>query len=457
MIGLRLFVAAVCAAALGCGGTSQTGAPGQAGANGRAGALGTAGAAGLAGEGMAGSSGAAGSTSVAGGGAAGVAGGAGGGGGAATAGAGGGGGTAGGPLVQALDMNDVTILAPLPAKDAAPVLLSGTDLADDGTSFIPRALFDRLAVSTIPSGSPVLNAATYDRIHLVAVRFDLCDRQLPGACPVTEDGRLRLVFQPIHPEGSADDAGLHAFYTIRNDELAGAVAALRALAQAAPPQAGALRVSPALSAADPSGYATKLRAFVKRYGGEARLVRLTMNAQPQSFQQVRWALRGLEKQGDAFVDMTIAGGAETLESVISNGGSGFDVMPATDTPPGLQLAISTSQWFGADATKQRDALATLVAVENPLTHTAMTVACVGCHVSTFLAPSRAASLGVDPLAVPGRYTSKFDLSTAGGQLVQTDSTIRALGYAGSRTLISQRVANETAQTLTEIEQRFPAP
>ena len=32
-----------------------------------------------------------------------------------------------------------------------------------------------------------------------------------------------------------------------------------------------LRVSPALSAANPETYATKLRAFVKRYGGDARL------------------------------------------------------------------------------------------------------------------------------------------------------------------------------------------
>ena len=210
----------------------------------------------------------------------------------------GGGGTGGATPVQALDMNDVTILAPRPMPNATPVLLRGADLADDGTPFFPRALFDRLAVDTsFSTTSPLLSAATYDRIQLVAVRFDLCDRHLPGACPVAEDGRLRLVFQPLHPEGLAQDVGFHAFYAIRNDELAGAVAALRELAKAAPPQTGALRVSPALSAANPNVYATKLRAFVKRYGGEARLVRLTMNAQPEIFAQIRWALRGLEKKG----------------------------------------------------------------------------------------------------------------------------------------------------------------
>ena len=55
--------------------------------------------------------------------------------------------------------------------------------------------------------------------------------------------------------------GFHAFYTIRNDEIPSAVAAMRDLAMTAPAQTGALRVSPALSAVAPEPYATKLRAL----------------------------------------------------------------------------------------------------------------------------------------------------------------------------------------------------
>ena len=51
---------------------------------------------------------------------------------------------------------------------------------------------------------------------------------------------------------------------------------------------------------------------------------------------------------------------------------------------------------------------------------------------------------IDPLALGGRYTSKFDLSTAGGKSAGTPSTLRALGYARRDPMISQRVANETA-------------
>ena len=125
---------------------------------------------------------------------------------------------------------------------------------------------------------------------------------------------MRLVFQPSsRTRRGAQDVGFHAFYAIRNDEIAGAVAALRELAMTAPPQTGALRVSPALGAANPEPYATKVRAFVKRYGGDARLVRLTMNAQNlEILAQIVWALRGVEKQGDAFVDMTIVGATDDL-------------------------------------------------------------------------------------------------------------------------------------------------
>jgi hypothetical protein len=367
------------------------------------------------------------------------------------------GGVGGGTPFTPLDMNDVTILAPLPQSSATPVLLLGTDLADDGTTFVPRALFDRL-VEDGTTGNPLPGLDTaYERLHLVAVRFDLCDRHLPGVCPETEDARLRLVFQPLSTTSNAQDVGFHAFYTIRNDEIAEAVAALRELAMIAPPQSGALRVSPALSAADSQPYATKVRAFVRRYGGDGRIVRLTMNAQNLKFESVVWTLRGVEKQGNAFIDMTIVGTTALSELVTLVGNPGYNVMPITDTPSGLLGAITQTMFDAADSAKKRGVLAALAAVDNPLSHTAETVPCVACHVSTVVMKARADSTAIDPLTLPDHYTSKFDLGIAGGQSAQTPATIRALGYLAKQPMISQRVVNDTAQTLTEIEQRYPAP
>ncbi|MEO5768909.1 MAG: hypothetical protein ABIS92_11220 [Polyangia bacterium] len=355
-------------------------------------------------------------------------------------------------------MNDVTILAPLPPSNTTVVLMRGTDFADDGTALVPRVLFDRLAGPAPDTGlSPILGAATYERIHLIAVRVDLCDRLLPGACRETDDARMRLVFQPLHGDGEAEDVGFHAFYTIRHDEIAGAVAALRELAMLAPPQTGALRVSPALSATNPEAYATKVRAFVKRYGGDGRLARLTVNAQPQVSGQVRWVLRGVEKKWNAFVDIPIVGASATdvSESIVF--GDSYDVKPIADTPSGLLGALQKNMFDAASATKQRDYLAVLAAVENPMTHTTETTACVACHVSTVVTRERSIGASIDPLTLPGRYTSNFDLSTAAGESATNPRTLRALGFAVRQPMISQRVVNETAQTLAELEARFPPP
>jgi hypothetical protein len=466
-------LAGLLAVVVGCGSKAATGAAGtgdhgggagtagaagaQAGAAGATGVAGTTGSAGTAGEvGTTGGAGTAGEVGTTGG--AGM-------GGTAGAGATGGGGSGGdGRAIPfyPLDMNDVTILTPPPQSIAAPVLLRGTDLADDGTVFVPRALYDPLV--TGPTGGSIFTSVQpsdvrekYDRLQLVAVRFDLCDRHRPGACPQAEDGRMRLVFQLATDGAGAEDVGFHAFYAIRNDELAGAVEALRDLAHAAPPQSGALRVSPALSAADPTAYAMKLRAFVKRYGGETRLVRLTMNALNLKFAQITWEFRGVEKHGDAFVAIPIVGSSATSEQVALTGMPGYDTFPSTDTPPGLLGASRQYMFDAADAATKRAYLATLTAVDNPLSHTAETVACAACHVSTVVLNARATATATDALTLPGRYTSTYDLSIAGGKSAQTQNTLRAFGYLGTQPMISQRVVNETAQTLTEIDQRFPAP
>ena len=187
---------------------------------------------------------------------------------------------------------------------------------------------------------------------------------------------------------------------------------------------------------------------MRRYGGDARLVRLTMNALNLKFAQFVWELRGVEKQGNAFVDMTILGSTEISQRVALSGTVGYDPMPITDTPSGLRTALTQWMFDQVDATKKRESLAALAAVDNPLTHTAETLACVACHVSTIVMPARAASAAIDPVALPGRYTSKFDLSTAGGKSAETPRTIRAFGYLERQAMISQRVVNDTAMEPT---------
>ena len=72
-----------------------------------------------------------------------------------------------------------------------------------------------------------------------------------------------------------------------------------------------------------------------------------------------------------------------------SGDPGYDVLPITDTPSGLLGAIKKYMFDAADTHEQRAYLAALAAVDNPLSHTAETVACVACHVSTVVMSARA--------------------------------------------------------------------
>lgn len=362
---------------------------------------------------------------------------------------------------QPLGMNDVTVLVPLPAAIASPVLLRGADVADDGAPLVSRALFDRLdkADASGPPG-PLTFGEAYENLHVTAVRFDLCDRNLPGECAPSADGRLRIVLQPLSDQGGAEDVGFHAFYAIPAAENAAAVAALRDLARVhAEPASAPLRTSPGLTGPASEAYAAKLRAFVRRFGGETKLVRLTVNAQPALSSAVQWIFRGVEKRGGALEDIAIPGTGGAIEqSVRLSGPAGdvtYEVTPASDTPAGVSGALSASAFAAADDAQRRAMLGALAVAEDPMRSAPDNVSCVACHASTVVTSVRAKTLGIEPSAIAGRYVSPYDLSVAGGKSRETTRTLRALGWLHDIPMISQRVANDTAQVLAEIERRYP--
>jgi hypothetical protein len=356
------------------------------------------------------------------------------------------------PDAVALGMNDVTILAPVPASaDAA--LMRATDLMDDGTPLVPRALFDRLNEEPIEIFAPIVPPDAYEALQLVAVRFELCDRNRPEPCSETEDGRLRLVLQPYRSSqgvGGFDDVGLHAFFSIPAAEIPAVVRELRALAriQSAPPDAP-LDVNPALAAGN-AAYADALRALVRRIAGEQSFVRLTLNAQPSMAAAVRWVLRGVEMRDGALADVVIPGIAGSTEGVIKSGRT-FTADPVSDTPAGMTEIMTERSFDAANDERKRELIAVLAAAENPNVNATDTVSCVACHLSTQLTYLRTTEAVADSIA--GRYTSSYDLTVRGA--LRTANTLRALGWVRQEMIISRRVVNDTAQLLLELQTRFP--
>jgi hypothetical protein len=346
---------------------------------------------------------------------------------------------------------------------SSPVLLRGTDVGRDGAPMVPRDLYDRMSGSTCSgtagssacSGSEfaVLEALDYERLHLVAVRFDLCDRNLPGTCAEGEDGRLRLVWQPMRSDTFFADAGLHVFFSIPSAQLPSALATLRELAQLqGAPITSALAVSPGLSDPGKPKYAEGLRAFVRAHALRTRLVRLTMNAQPISFAEVRWVLRGFERSADGEFHEIVIPGSSAVQQDVFLRRPGFEASPNVDLPVGLAGVLSPSEFAAASPDAQVTMLEALLAIDHPTTVAPDTTPCVACHTSTLLLDARG---GANVQHLRGAYVTSHNVSIDAGRPPSSGITLRALGYATRTPVISRRVAHETAQVLSEIERRFP--
>jgi hypothetical protein len=352
-------------------------------------------------------------------------------------------------------MNDVSILVPLPDRIDAPVI---TTMAGAPTPLVGTDIYARL-VSDPADIAPKVGDLSYGGFQVVAIRFELCVRDLPRPCEVTEDGRLRLVLQPMYSSNGmtlAEDVALHAFYPIPNAQLADAITQLRDLAaiQDAPLDAP-LGVSTAL--ASDGTYREGVLQLVFAYAQQEQLVRLTVMGQAAASDAFEWIMRGVAKGDVGWADIPIAELGKPTKQVaqVAGGDTIYNVAPGIDSPPGFVFALNGDLFDGGTDDDRMYALEALATIENPAWRGPGNTQCVGCHVSTFLMTRRAAFQHVDPATLTMTYATSYNVDVSSIANMD-DRVVRAFGWAGSSPAISQRVANDTAQLLTEIEQRFPA-
>jgi hypothetical protein len=194
-------------------------------------------------------------------------------------------------------------------------------------------------------------------------------------------------------------------------------------------------------------YRERLGALLTKYAASTRMKRLTLFGQQSDRGAVAWTFRGEQLAGTTLAPITIPGIDAGAQEALLVGPSSYRVTPVIDAPAGFVTALEQASYSLADAGVQRAALEGLLAVEDPRAHTADTAQCVTCHVSTTLLTARAG----DVSASPARFTAPgFDLSPFGDDAVRA-RTLRALGWFGDQPLISQRVVNETANVVLELD------
>lgn len=357
--------------------------------------------------------------------------------------------------VRPLGVNDVSILLPLPGDLRTPVIAG---LGDPDRVLIDRGWFDALVTTHGDIGARTGGAIAFEDFQVVAVRFDLCDRSAIGPCPPDVPGRLRLVLQPLYVRAGAPfahDVALHAFYPIPAAELASVVGELRRLSRLRSlPVDAPLSVSPAAAAGD-TRYLDGVRGLLLRYARAADLVRLTVVGQVADSAAFAWIFRGLDRADDELVPIIIPGVAATQQTVqLAGGDTVYRTEPIADAPAGFALTVNGPRFRAASSEQRRASLAALVEVQNPLLHDTVDTQCIACHLATYLTVRRAATSGLVADALPGWFASPR--ARAAGTIVERDPrVVRAFGWAGNVPAISQRVANDTAQVLSEIEARYP--
>ena len=349
------------------------------------------------------------------------------------------------PHARLLGLNDVTFLLPLESLDAGSPFPNPFEV-------IPFASFDRLS-----NGAPVVRT-DLARLRVLAVRFDLCDRAAPLPCAGDADGVFRLVLQPVYGmPARVEDVAFHAFFPVPRAEVPEVIDQLRALAELQDmPRAAALQVNTAFGSNE--AYREQLGALVSRYTKAAALYRLTLFGQETERAAIVWIFRGEERTGGGGLGaIELPSGLGTSQEVLLFGGDSYQVTPLADVPPGFARGVMESSFRTAPPSEQLDSVKSLAAVDNPSLHTSNTVQCASCHLSTTVLPPRAADAGIDLGTLAETYRAPlFDQTPLGAQNFRF-RTLRALGYFVDTPLVSQRVINETANVLGEIEQRFPPP
>jgi len=183
-------------------------------------------------------------------------------------------------------------------------------------------------------------------------------------------------------------------------------------------------------------------------------VRFTANGQHDGSVGNSWLFRELDQTADGTsYDQIVIPNAHAIQqnALLQGGDVSYVSEEVTDVPAGFLAAIAGSTFAQLDDPGKAAAVDAIAAMENPTLHDAFDSQCLGCHVGTYIGAYRAGELAMDPTTSPSWYHSTHDLRVA----PTNARRVRGLGYFDTEVVVSQRVANDTANVLDEIAIRFP--
>jgi len=360
-----------------------------------------------------------------------------------------------------LDLNDVSILYPLPDSKNWNQLWNGETIGAQG-SLMPLSYLKNVPQLVSQSTNPTL----YPDIKVLGVRIDPCFHE--GPAPVKCRAQVRLIWQPLKLEQeitSTFDASLHSFYEISEEEFKSLLTELTELKKTKVTKNDflPLGVNPYIKQEGLNGsYDQALRNILLKYIGEKNLSRITFM---QLFMNEKvWFFGGFDFKNTVATPIQIARINQPIQAFSNTvstdrpfwfvGG----ISPAPEGEENLKILVKDSRVIAP----QQDEIAIKAAVraafrfENPDIHNPGTVDCASCHVAQ---PAKTWAMRqypwfqLDVINQQDAYVSDRDLRNLSPMQPHTN-IVRAFGYFMNRPFVAQRTINETASVINYINQNF---
>jgi hypothetical protein len=353
-------------------------------------------------------------------------------------------------------MNDVSILYPLPTNDAE--LAAMIPASDVITAASYEVAFGKPGTLLV-GGTPA--APAHASLKVVAARFDPCF----GA---TCESQVRLVLQPVKVAGGADDTAIHAFFPMSREELKDTVQDVIALrrAEGGTARLGALGPHPLLKKEGLSGKTAKgLKAILGSVAKPERLSRMTVFT--TSGLGTAWNFTGFDIADGAAKRMAIPNlpGSEMVAFFTGFQGPFSGEPPFTPAAKveknedNMQL-LGNGTWAARSSVKaeaRQIAVDATARIEDPGLHSPDTVDCASCHAAEparrlvgekklKLAPSKGVGFVADEMFVPKAEATTKSIDSTGVD-------VHMFSYKGPNASIHQRTVNETAAVVAYLNEK----
>ncbi len=366
----------------------------------------------------------------------------------------------------AWDLNDVSILFPLPKQETELSLaLRGELPSDQGDAFIPKTLHDHLVESLDPADQALV-AGFYAKWMVVSARIDHCFHEhIHDPC----EKQIRLVWQPISAHGgvmTTENAALHTSYRLTDEEWPKAIAAFATIRAASERISGRtttglpLAVHPGFAKGGVSGeFMRVVQRQLSPWVAQSRLTILAValpsdGAKKLLFKRFAvWPLPAKRRLLPLWIsyspELEIRYGNSVMpsrSSTLAFREMGPSVLKPNRHGDDLRELLRDSEALKGD----RKALTRLSQIEqrvvNPTVHGSVSVDCLSCHATGATAKWFSENFPdadrVDPN--PFRPEGKYDLRNTTAQ-TRTLVRFRAFGYEGTDPQILDRAIFESAK------------